>query len=90
MGYECKRAKSARLYPRSNLRLSSILGLESGERRCAGVRGLGTNLVLSDDSSSDETVQLSQQLAAGNPKIRAIVGKPTAGRRSLATGSAEQ
>jgi glycosyltransferase involved in cell wall biosynthesis len=31
-------------------------------------------LVLIDDGSSDNTVQLSQQLAAGNPKIRAIAG----------------
>src|SRR5262245_15648648 len=31
-------------------------------------------LVLLDDGSSDTTVQLSQQLADGNPKIRAAVG----------------
>jgi glycosyltransferase involved in cell wall biosynthesis len=31
-------------------------------------------LVLIDDGSSDTTVQLSQQLADGNPKIRAAVG----------------
>jgi glycosyltransferase involved in cell wall biosynthesis len=31
-------------------------------------------LVLIDDGSSDKTVQLSQQLAAGNPKIRAVAG----------------
>ena len=31
-------------------------------------------LVLIDDGSSDETVQLSRQLAAGNPKIRAVEG----------------
>ena len=31
-------------------------------------------LVLVDDGSSDKTVQLSQQLAAGNPKIRAVEG----------------
>jgi len=31
-------------------------------------------LVLIDDGSSDETVQLSEQLAAGNPKIWAVVG----------------
>jgi glycosyltransferase involved in cell wall biosynthesis len=31
-------------------------------------------LVLLDDGSSDNTVQLSQQLADGNPKIRAAVG----------------
>ena len=42
---------------------------DSARFLAAGVRGLGTNLVLSDDSSSDETVQLSQQLAAGNPKL---------------------
>jgi glycosyltransferase involved in cell wall biosynthesis len=31
-------------------------------------------LVLIDDGSRDKTVQLSQQLAAGNPKIRAVTG----------------
>src|SRR5262245_43094191 len=31
-------------------------------------------LVLFDDGSSDETVQLSQRLAAANPKIRAVAG----------------
>ena len=31
-------------------------------------------LVLIDDGSNDKTVQLSQQLAAGNPKIRAVEG----------------
>ena len=31
-------------------------------------------LVLADDGSSDTTVQMSQQLAAGNPKIRAVKG----------------